>query len=229
MNALFFTIIYVSLCALYLMRMRFSPEKPNRVIFKFLPLGMLFGATMNYLREGRVLTIKSADFLPRVYALGGGLTFSVMSMIYSEFPSVALYSLFSHAIAIGSYIYGFSGGLALFMNLEGIEMAVGTLVLTLAILLMLYLVRNLKCVLALLLACLSVLDAALVTTMSVLVIRAPIPPHFLGLIGVILICASDILQAVSKWKQSIHNAELIIMITYYVGQLFFSSSILLLI
>ena len=229
MNTLFFTILYVGLCALYLMRMRFSPEKPNRVIFKCLPLGMLFGATMNHLGEGRLLAIKSFDFVPRVYALGGGLIFSIMSMIYSEFPSVALYSLLSHAIAIGTYIYGFSSGLALFLNLEGIEIAVGTFVLALSILLMLYLVRNLKCVLVLLLACLSLLDAALVTTMSVLAIRAPIPPHFLGVIGVVLMCASDVLQAVSKWKQSIHNAELIIMVTYFVGQLFFSSSILLLV
>ena len=188
---------------------------------------MLFGATVNCLSEGRVLSIKSPDFLPRVYALGGGLIFSVMSMVYSEFPSIALYSLLSHAIAISTYIYGFSSGLALFMHLEGIEMAVGAFVFTLSILLMLYLVRNLKFVLTLLLASLSLLDAALMTTMSVLVIRAPIPPHFLGVVGVVLICASDILQAVSKWKRSIHNAELIIMVTYFVGQLLFSSSILL--
>ena len=227
MNPIFFIFLYVALCALYLKRMRFSPEKPNRVIFKCIPLGMLFGATVNYLGDARVLSIKSPDFLPRVYALGGGLIFSVMSMAYSEFPSIAFYSLLTHAIAISTYIYGFSSGLALFLHLEGIEMAVGGFVFVLSILLMLYLVRNLRCVLTLLLACLSLIDATLVTTMSVLAIRAPIPPHLLGVVGSVLICASDVLQAVSKWKRAIHNAELIIMITYFVGQLLFSAAILL--
>lgn len=227
MNAFFFTIIYVGVCAIYLLKMRFSPDKPNRIIFKCLPIGMLFGATMSYLKESRVLAIKSYDFLPRVYSLGGGLVFSAMSMIYSEFPSVSSYSLFSHAIALATYVYGFSSGLMLFADLDKTETAVGALALVLTFLILLYLVRNLRWIMTLLLALLSLLDAALVTTMSVLVMRAPLPPHFLGVIGVILIYASDVLQALSKWRQSIQNADLLIMTTYFTGQLFFTASILL--
>lgn len=229
MTPYMFVVLYVTICVIYLTRMRHSVEKPNRVIFKALPIGMLIGASMSYLQQSRLLAIKNADFLPRVYTLGGGLVFACMSNLYSEFPSLASYGIVCYAISLSTYVYGFSSSLTLFRNMDSTDVAVVTGIAVMSLAVYMYLWPRLSVILSLFVAFYTVLEGSFLCVMIMVAIRLPLLPVVGGAVGASVLYFSDILQAVHMWRERVNHAHTIIMATYYLAQLLITGSILLVI
>lgn len=227
MSPFFFALMYIAVCLMYLIYMRKSIEKPNRVIFKALPIGLLFGGTVSFLQDSKVLAIKNMSFLPRVYTLGGGLIFSCLSNVYSEFSSLSVYGMISYAISLGIYIYGFSGSMTLFFDLNINDIVILAAIFIISGIIYLYLLPNLSKLLALFVAVYTILDSLFLSVMILISFKVSFPLLYLGAAGATILYVSDILQAIHLWRRPLPNAQVIIMSLYYMAQLMIAGSVLL--
>ena len=223
-----FGFMYVSICVIYLFKMRLSPDKANRVIFKSLPFGVLFGAAASRLIDGKVMAIKNVDFLPRVYTLGGGMIFYCMSWIYFEFASLVGYGHISYIIALGVFIYGFSSSFQLFKEFDNTDYVVLGVVLALAALVFLYVLSRLPSWYMMVLLVQLVLVSVFVSVQVALLSKKEIPMLYLGTIGSICLYVSDILRAIASWRVPFRYNEVVCMgLSYFAMFLLFGSAALI--
>ena len=219
-----FSLLYVSVCGLFLARMRFSPDKANRVIFKALPFGILFGAAASRLADGKVLSIKNADFLPRVYTLGGGMIFYCMSWVYLEFGSLVGYGYISYIVALGIFIYGFSSSFQLFKDYTNTDYAVLGIILLLSALVFLYVLSRLPTWYVPFLLAQLVLLSTLVSVQFSLLSKKEIPMLYLGTIGSVFLYVSDVLRAIGTWRIPFKHYDTICMGLSYLAMLLLFNS-----
>lgn len=223
-----FSLLYVSVCGLFLFKMRLSPDKANRVIFKALPFGILFGAAASRLADGKVLSIKNADFLPRVYTLGGGMVFYCMSWVYLEFGSLVGYGYISYIVALGIFIYGFSSSFQLFKDYTNADYAVLGVLLLLSVLIFLYVLSQLPAWYIPFLLAQLVLLSSLVSIQFSLLSRKEIPMLYLGTIGSVFLYVSDVLRAIGTWRVPFKHFDTICMgLSYAAMLLLFNSTMVI--
>ncbi len=227
MHPYLFVLFYFGLCVLYMKRMRYSPELPNRIVFKVLPLGILIGATMEYMKNRHVLSIKNSSFAPRIYTMVGGFLFHAMSNVYYEFPNLRYYGIVCYALALIVEIYGYSRSFDSFGDFNQQELVVIAILAIVSIAVYIYVLPKLNVVNAVLVFIFSALDSIFLLVLTSYAIHASYGPHYLGVVGAALRYIADVLQVISVWRIPFSNSFEIIMTINYIAQLAIAGSVLL--
>ena len=227
MSPYLFSLAYAALCGLYMKKMKYSPELPNRILFKVLPLGILVGSTMEYMKQRHTLAIKNSTFPPRIYTVVGGLVFHAMSSVYYEFQSLNFYGILCYAIALIIEIYGFSNSLEYFGNLSDQELVIIGSLAVVSLTIYIYVFPKLDSTNAVLVFLFSFLDTVFLFVLIVHALRFPYGPHYLGVVGAGLRYVSDVLQVLSIWRIPFSYSFEIILSFYYTAQLAILGSVLL--
>lgn len=228
MNFYLTSIGYFILCGLYLQRMRFSTELPNRILFKVLPIAILVGCTLEYMKQRHTLAIKNSSFPPRIYSLVGGFIFHILSSIYYEFRSLNLYGILCYVVALSVEIYGYSTVLEPVMGFRNEqEMAVLGTMCVVSISVYLYVLPKLNLTNAVLVFLFSSLDTLLFFVLTVHAMRFPYGPHYLGAVGAGIRYLSDVVNVVTIWRINFRYSFQTVLVLYYSAQLAIALSVLL--
>lgn len=227
MSPYFFAIIYFIICALYLYTMRHSVEKANRVIFRGLPIAMLIGGTLQHLKAGHVLSVKSERFIPRIYTIVGGLLFSCLAGVYYEFESLQMYGMLCYVISLFMEIYGFSNNLKIFEDLNTNEITLLAVLSIASVILYLYILPKLNFLNMCLVFFFISLDTLLLFVLAVHAFRMPILPHYLGPLGAFILYLSDYIHILHLWRKAIPHHDVVIMCLYYASQIVITGSVVL--
>ena len=212
---------------IYLKKMRYSPELPNRIVFKVLPLGILIGSTVEYMKNRHLLAVKNSSFAPRIYTMVGGFLFHAMSNVYYEFPNLRFYGILCYALALFIEIYGYSNSLESFGEFNQQELVILATLAVMSITVYLYVLPKLNFTNAILVFIFSSLDTVFLFVLTSYVIRIPYGPHYLGAIGAALRYIADVLQVISIYRIPFMYSFEIVMTINYTAQLAIAGSVLL--
>lgn len=212
---------YGAMCIIYIYLDYKIKSKIIKLIFKCFPILMLMLAVTKNIASSSV-----PGSTNKLLQLLGGLLFSMIGDAYLVFTSTFLFGIVSFAVAQSIYVFLFGDELALFQTATNNEIIIGIVVISISCTVYIFLVSQMKPLLASLAALYCVLISTMLCNALIQAYRSATYPTIVGATGCVSFYLSDIMLSVNKWGMKIPCAQVLIMTTYYFAQLLIAASVL---
>lgn len=222
-------VLYAVLCKLYIFlgMPKLEERRVVKAVMKCAPIMLLIAVVAAQMKRDYTSVLADSPGLrQKQVRLFWGLVFSCIGDAYLVFPGFFLIGVVAFGIAQAIYVALFGGGLGLFFAAESNEVISGLAIASVATLVMIYTLPKVGKVMIVPFIVYGCLISLMVWSAVVRLQREPSDENVVGAVGACMFFTSDLLLAVNKWRIQIPYAQVLIMLTYYTGQLFIAGSVL---
>ena len=200
-----------------------------KAVMKCAPIVFLIAVVAAQMRQGYTPATADAQapgLRQKQSRLFWGLVFSCIGDAYLVFPEFFLFGVVAFSIAQAIYVSLFGGGLELFFAAESNEVMSGLAIASVTTLAVICILPKLKRVMVIPCMVYACLISLMLWSAVVQLQKKPSDENVVGAVGACMFFTSDLLLTVNRWRLQIPYAQVLIMLTYYTGQLFIVGSVL---